>query len=575
MKNTPVIFLFVIFLLFAPSTRADKIPCYWHHIDSAFDSVTYICEEVVYYDYPRKNILPQIELLYNMSRHHPQNKAMKARALYWDAWVQIKNNTYTPDSLLRQAFACIDSTKFPYDFARFRFLEGDIKRINGEWADAYRIYKQQEAFFTQQNAIFDVAKVSVAIGIILQELGESNEALKYYRKGNDLFEKIDCYNCLTKNKINISNTMYMLGEKEEALLILKELEQNPIVQQDTNYLVNVLVSLYSVSDKTEKGSPQKAFELAQKLNYNPLITLTLQTLGINAFSNNQPDSALFYFRKALNSAFCNNNVYQIVPILKQLSETHFTLNNIDSAYYYITLANTYEDSLLNQEKIIELSKLESKATIEKYEADLKQAHEKTSYQKRITWISVISIVILSCLIFYILWLSKRRIAIGKKLKEAENRELTLLNKQYLLELDSKNRELTSNTLIIAKKNAMLNELSQYVENLESKGAIDGNNGQQLKKHIKSQILADDEWQYFKLHFEKVHPDFFVTLKEKHPDLSETELRLCAYIRIGMSAKEIAQMLSIQPETVNTSRYRIRKKLKLASGMSLENYLRAL
>ena len=157
--------------------------------------------------------------------------------------------------------------------------------------------------------------------------------------------------------------MYMLGEKEEALRILKELEQNPIVQQDTNYLVNVLVSLYSVSDKTEKGSPQKAFQLAERLNYTPLIALTLQTLGINAFSNNQPDSALFYFRRALDSAFSNNNVYQIVPILKQLSETHFTLNNIDSAYYYTTLANTYEDSLLNQEKIIELSKLESRAKL--------------------------------------------------------------------------------------------------------------------------------------------------------------------------------------------------------------------
>ena len=217
MKNALATFLSVILLLLAFSAHANKIPYHWHHIDAAFDSASYICEEAVYYDFPRKSILPQIESLYNMSRHHPQNKAMKARALYWDAWVQIKNNTYTPDSLLRQAFACIDSTKFPYDFARFRFLEGDIKRINGEWADAYRIYKQQEAFFTQQNAIFDAAKVSVAIGTILQELGESNEALKYYRKGNDLFEGIGCYNCMTKNKINISNTMYMLGEKEEAL----------------------------------------------------------------------------------------------------------------------------------------------------------------------------------------------------------------------------------------------------------------------------------------------------------------------------------------------------------------------
>lgn len=231
--------------------------------------------------------------------------------------------------------------------------------------------------------------------------------------------------------------MYMLGEKEDALLILKELEKDPIVQQDTSYLVNVLISLYSVSDKTEKDCPQRAYTLAQKLKYNPLITLSLQTMGIDAYDNNEPDSALFYFRKALNSAFNNNNVYQIVPLLKEISETHIILNNPDSAYHYMILANTYEDSLLNQEKIIELSKSESKAVIAKYENDLKQVQEKALFQKRITWISILSILILSCLIFYILWLSKRRITISKKLKEAENRELTLLNKQYLLELDSK------------------------------------------------------------------------------------------------------------------------------------------
>lgn len=574
MKN--ILAILLLLLILAPSAHAnDKIPCYWHKIESDFDSVTYICEEATYHDFPRKSIRPQIEQLYAISSRNPQNKAMKARALYWDAWIQIKRNTHTPDSLLKQAFIYADSAQYPYDYARFRFLEGDIKQFSGEWAEAYRIYKQQEAFFSQQNSTFDVAKISVAIGAILQELGEYDEALKYYRKGNDLFEKIGNHNCQTKNKINISNIMYMLGEKEDALLILKELEKDPIVQQDTSYLVNVLISLYSVSDKTEKDCPQRAYTLAQKLKYNPLITLSLQTMGIDAYDNNEPDSALFYFRKALNSAFNNNNVYQIVPLLKEISETHIILNNPDSAYHYMILANTYEDSLLNQEKIIELSKSESKAVIAKYENDLKQVQEKALFQKRITWISILSILILSCLIFYILWLSKRRITISKKLKEAENRELTLLNKQYLLELDSKNRELTSNTLIIAKKNAMLKELSDYIDALENKGAIDNVNGLQLKNHIKSQILTDDEWQYFKLHFENVHPDFFITLKKLYPNLSETELRLCAYIRIGMSAKEIAQMLSIQPETVNTSRYRIRKKLKLASGTSLENYLREL
>lgn len=145
MKN--ILAILLLLLILAPSAHAnDKIPCYWHKIESDFDSVTYICEEATYHDFPRKSIRPQIEQLYAISSRNPQNKAMKARALYWDAWMQIKRNTHTPDSLLKQAFIYADSAQYPYDYARFRFLEGDIKQFSGEWAEAYRIYKQQEAF---------------------------------------------------------------------------------------------------------------------------------------------------------------------------------------------------------------------------------------------------------------------------------------------------------------------------------------------------------------------------------------------------------------------------------------------
>ena len=85
-------------------------------------------------------------------------------------------------------------------------------------------------------------------------------------------------------------------------------------------------------------------------------------------------------------------------------------------------------------------------------------------------------------------------------------------------------------------------------------------GSQLVFQLKSLIKESNEWSFFKRHFEKVHPDFFLLLKESCPQLSENDLRLCALIRTGMSNKEIAQMLGISLNTVFTTRYRIRKKL---------------
>lgn len=91
--------------------------------------------------------------------------------------------------------------------------------------------------------------------------------------------------------------------------------------------------------------------------------------------------------------------------------------------------------------------------------------------------------------------------------------------------------------------------------------------------IGDSLKNDDEWQRFKLHFDNVHPNFFVKLKEQNNKLTENELRLCAYISIGMRAKQIAEMLSVSPESINTNRYRLRKKLGLQRGDSLDEYLR--
>lgn len=567
--------MIIFFFLLSLSSQAKESAIYhWKPILPSFDSIAYTLEEAAFYDLPRHRFASHVEKLFSigLAQDHPQ---LLARANYWQAWLSIRDNVATAAELLDKAFLLSDSVKYPYDNARFLFLKGDVARMQGHWSEAYRIYKRQEAFFAANKDFFYQAKVCVAIGVILQELGENSESLGYYKKGSRLFKSIGCKNCLTKNDINISNMLYLLGHKHDALQILQNLRENPVAQHDTVYMINVLISLFSVSDGKELLCPIQAHRLALSLQHKQLFPLTLLTMANSMLQQQQNDSALHYYRKALLSANDNNDVYKKTDILCGLSEAFFRINRSDSAYHYAILAQAYNDSLLNHQKIIELNKQESRITIEQYKADLRQAQEKAAYQKRITITIIIALMLLSGLLCYILWLSKRKAQIRKQLQDAENRELALLNKQYLLELDSKNRELTSNTLIIAQKNATLKELSSQIEQLENQGAITRKESGKLKGQIKAHLLADDEWQYFKLHFEKVHPDFFIKLKDKYPNLSETELRLCAYIRIGMSTKVIAQMLSVKPETVNTSRYRIRTKIGLTSGESLENFLRIL
>jgi DNA-binding CsgD family transcriptional regulator len=86
---------------------------------------------------------------------------------------------------------------------------------------------------------------------------------------------------------------------------------------------------------------------------------------------------------------------------------------------------------------------------------------------------------------------------------------------------------------------------------------------------------DKEWQNFTKHFDKVHGDFISGLKEKHPAITGNELKLCAYLRMNLSTKEIAQLMNISVRGVEISRYRLRKKLMIASDVSLFDYMLSL
>ena len=83
---------------------------------------------------------------------------------------------------------------------------------------------------------------------------------------------------------------------------------------------------------------------------------------------------------------------------------------------------------------------------------------------------------------------------------------------------------------------------------------------------------DENWEHFAHHFDKVHSDFLVALKARHPSLTASELKLCAYLRMNLSNKEIAQLVNISVRGVEIARYRLRKKLGLSKEMNLFEFL---
>ncbi len=161
-----------------------------------------------------------------------------------------------------------------------------------------------------------------------------------------------------------------------------------------------------------------------------------------------------------------------------------------------------------------------------------------------------------------------------EINKTESELVQLRNEKLEADINFKNSELASSAMHLVKKGELLTkikgELAQVIKRLDNEQAIN-----ELKKMIKS-LSEDDnidkEWENFTRHFDKVHSDFVVKLKEKHPAITGNELKLCAYLRMNLSTKEIAQLMNISVRGIEISRYRLRKKLGIASEVTLFDYL---
>lgn len=158
-----------------------------------------------------------------------------------------------------------------------------------------------------------------------------------------------------------------------------------------------------------------------------------------------------------------------------------------------------------------------------------------------------------------------------EIKELENVQqiMKLTNEQLLQDVDTKNRELAVSTMSLIKKNDLLALIKEDLKN----------NTNDTSKSIKSvintitnNITEDDTWNVFKEAFDNADKDFLKKVKSAHASLTPNDLRLCAYLRLNLSSKEIAPLLNISVRSVEIKRYRLRKKMDLPHEQGLVEYI---
>jgi uncharacterized protein YbcV (DUF1398 family) len=159
-------------------------------------------------------------------------------------------------------------------------------------------------------------------------------------------------------------------------------------------------------------------------------------------------------------------------------------------------------------------------------------------------------------------------------QQAEQEIVKLQNENLQSEITHKNIQLADSTMSIIKKNELLIEIKSELENQKKLVGIQNpeSNNKKILSLINKNITSDNDWKVFEELFDQAHANFFKRLKTSYPELTQSDLKLCAYLKLNLSSKEIAPLLNISFRGVETRRFRLRRRLSLDPDSNLVEFV---
>ena len=148
--------------------------------------------------------------------------------------------------------------------------------------------------------------------------------------------------------------------------------------------------------------------------------------------------------------------------------------------------------------------------------------------------------------------------------------VNLENEKLQQDVESKSRELAVSTMSMIKKNQFLGKIKTDLKKITDISKVNN-----VIKTIDRNLNNEDDWKFFEEAFNNADKEFLQKIKRSHPKLTNNDLKLCAYLRLNLSSKDIAPLLNISLRSVEIKRYRLRKKMNLTHNEGLTDYILSL
>jgi tetratricopeptide (TPR) repeat protein len=544
------------------------------------------------------------------SLHHAVVNAKKPE-LKVNALIQIgqEYESCNVDSALKYARLALNLSRqadYSKGIVKSLIQEGRMLVQKNDFSTAMKLFESSIEIAEQHDMTNDAAIAYGVIAMMYGQLGNYDNSAKYNFKSLELFEKVN-------NKFEIGVTLgniaadlndqnnfeKALDYMNQALNIAKEIKDKAGIAYQYNNIAGVYYAGYK-DYKKALAYYFKAFDLNQEQGDKMLLGSNYLNIGYCYSQLNTRDSVLPYFEKALkifidlknpiytasgdialgkyyleNNDFdkclkyasealtigMNQNSYEIISEASEiLHKLYLSKKDIINAYKYSQLNFQARDSLQAMQSQKTLFKLEYQYNFEKQDKERKLKQQRSNFVMGLLILGLFSGIIIILLIY-----SRQRI----KIKNSN------LEKQKMAsELSFKNKELTINLMALKKKNEILSEISKKLIIIEKKVPRDDLPAaiNKLNKDLKK-TTDEKVWKEFDLRFSQTNSDFYEKLLRKYPDLTQSELKLSAYLRLNMTSKEIAEMTGQRVLTLENARYRLRKKLGITgSDNNLVNFL---
>ncbi len=438
------------------------------------------------------------------------------------------------------------------------------------------------------------ANTFIAIGTTYFNMENNTKALEYYLKSLqkvNYLAKLDPKFPANEKRliifVNMGGAYLSSRDPEKARLHFeKALEMNRPLNNQVNYgvLYNNLGIVYKEKKDFAKAFDyyNKCLDIRTRLSDSAGLAQVYNNLGDYYYLTGDYNKAVEILNKALLYSQKTENIRSQMKAANFLSMTYEKINKATEALAMHKLFKQLNDSIINSEQIQNTARLELQYQYEKQrkESELQQEIQLARKERKALIYLIIAGLLLFSFVIVVLLNRNQRIKMkqSKLLQESlelESKNLNLEKQNLELELEFRNKELATHVMYLLKKNEFIGSITEKLLSLKPLMLPENKLWMQdIVKEMKSNI-DNTVWGEFEVRFQQVHRDFYINLSEKYPDLTPNETKLCAFLRLNMTTKDISAITFQSLKSIQVARARLRKKMDITRDDNLVSLLQQL